>query len=235
MQNVIDLLKSQGVEPKKVASTNGGEWHSPCPGCGGRDRFMVWPEQPGGAKAVEAGAGGTYYCRQCEKSGDAIQFLVDFAGCDFSQACAKLGLDAKSIAPQPRAPKIPGKKHGLPFIPAAEAQATPTKLWVEKAGKFTSWAHEQLLANDAKLRWLLRRGIRRDTVRKYRLGWNPGKDGKDLYRAREGWGLETVLKKNGRRKALWLPIGLVIPMADGDQIVRFPFHLREPLGASVTL
>lgn len=33
--------------------------------------------------------------------------------------------------------------------------------------------------------------------KEFRLGWNPGEAGKDLYRQRESWGLETVLKENG--------------------------------------
>ena len=39
---LLDLVQADGLAPKKVASTNGGEYHSPCPGCGGKDRFIIW-------------------------------------------------------------------------------------------------------------------------------------------------------------------------------------------------
>ena len=46
-----DLLTLIGCDTalKKVASTKGGEYAGPCPFCGGRDRFRVWPnaDQPG--------------------------------------------------------------------------------------------------------------------------------------------------------------------------------------------
>jgi len=219
MENVIDILKSFGIEPKKAASTNGGEWHSPCPGCGGRDRFIVWPAQNGGEKAAEAGAGGTYHCRQCGKTGDAIQFFMDFGGCSFGEACAKLGIEVKRQAPLPKKLKAPAKNRANCFAPEPEPEG-PSPLWSEKAGKFVEWSHKNLFKNDAKLRWLLRRGIRKDTVRRYRLGWNPGDNGRDLYRARKGWGLPDIFKDNGKPKALWLPIGLVIPMIDNNRVVR---------------
>ncbi|MBZ0307011.1 MAG: hypothetical protein K8I82_13155, partial [Anaerolineae bacterium] len=41
---------------KRVASTNGGEYHGPCPFCGGKDRFIVQPDQP---------CGGRWSCRHC--------------------------------------------------------------------------------------------------------------------------------------------------------------------------
>ena len=80
--NVLELIKEKGIEPKKAASTKGGEYHSSCPGCGGDDRFHVWPEQNSGE--------GSFWCRQCNKGGDAITFLMEFEGLDYPQACEKL-------------------------------------------------------------------------------------------------------------------------------------------------
>jgi len=45
---ILDLLEQDGIEPKKVASTHGGEYSSSCPLCGGEDRFRYWPEQGDG-------------------------------------------------------------------------------------------------------------------------------------------------------------------------------------------
>jgi len=40
--NVLELLKQKGVEPKKAAGTKGGEYHSPCPGCGVARYGLGW-------------------------------------------------------------------------------------------------------------------------------------------------------------------------------------------------
>ena len=63
---IESLIQNRGLKAVKVAGTHGGEWACPCPACGGKDRFRFWPAQ---------GEGGTWYCRQCDKGGDSIQFL----------------------------------------------------------------------------------------------------------------------------------------------------------------
>ncbi|MDY7038361.1 MAG: helicase, partial [Thermodesulfobacteriota bacterium] len=75
--NVIDLLRKY-YEPRKVSAAKGGEYQSACPGCGDggkgkkSNRFHVWPEANHGE--------GSYWCRQCGRAGDLIQFLRDFEG-----------------------------------------------------------------------------------------------------------------------------------------------------------
>jgi primase-helicase-like zinc-binding protein len=78
--SLLDLLSDL-----KHAGTSkrGPEYHSPCPFCGGTDRFISWPEQ---------GNTGRYWCRQCGKRGDAIQLLRDRDGCTFVEAKRRLGL-----------------------------------------------------------------------------------------------------------------------------------------------
>ena len=123
MSKVLELAERY-VVLKKVASTKGGEWQGPCPGCGGTDRFHVWPDQNNGE--------GSWWCRQCGRGGDAIQFLRDFEGLSFREACARLGK------------RVPDS-HDLrtPRAPAAGAwdpakHASPEALWREKAWKFSN-------------------------------------------------------------------------------------------------
>ena len=225
--NVLDLVKNRGIKVKKAASTGGGEYWSACPGCGGNDRFHVWPDQNGGA--------GSYWCRGCEKHGDNIQFLIDFDGKTYPEAC--LALDITMAGGDFRTPRPMSswmgrdrkEERGKRKEEKGKMKADlPADLWVEKAGKFVEWAHEKLMADKNQLGWLEKRGIARTSVEKWKLGWNPGKDGGDIFRPRESWGLDTVLKKNSRKKVLWLPIGLVIPMIDGDQVARI--RIRRPEG-----
>ncbi len=217
--NVLDLLGRHGISARKVASTKGGEYHSPCPGCGGKDRFHVWPEQNNGE--------GSYWCRQCGKAGDAIQFLMDFEGLSFKEACERLGKKVSDY-PERITPCPPSQRKKTEYEPR-EAK-TPEEKWQARAKKLVLWANEQLLKNQKQLQWLAERGIKRETVLRFSLGWNPGERGKDIFRSRESWGLKTILKENGKPKKLWIPIGLVIPFIQ-DKILRIRirrFSREEP-------
>ena len=45
IKSQVDLVSLLGRDTtlKYVATTDKGEWAGPCPVCGGRDRFRVWP------------------------------------------------------------------------------------------------------------------------------------------------------------------------------------------------
>lgn len=193
--NTLDLA-SKKTNLKKAASTHGGEWHGPCPACGGTDRFHVWPHQ-------NEGKGG-YWCRACGKAGDNIQFLIDFEGMDFKDACAYLNIERPDHRPDNHAPVT-----SQPFTPTEHSN--PAQLWQEKAEKFVTWAQGNLKNNQEVLTWLAARGIDQQAAEAARLGWNPGEDGKDIFRARKAWGLPELLKENGKPRMLWIPRGLVIP------------------------
>jgi DNA primase len=93
--NLLDLLSSD-TSLRKVAATYGGEYVGPCPWCGGEDRFRVWPDTDPPR----------YWCRVCERRGDAIQYLRDREGLTFRQACERLGkpLPERSRQPSTRRP-----------------------------------------------------------------------------------------------------------------------------------
>lgn len=200
---IMELVRRHGVELKRVSTASGGrgpEWAGPCPSCGGTDRFRVWPDQ---------GEDGTYWCRQCGIGGDAIQLLRDVEGLSFREACRRLDKPLPDRASL-RTPRAPSPAPSSPRTPE-----DPDLAWQEKARKFVAWAYEQLLEDDAGLDYLRSRGLRPETAGAFGLGLNPGdRKGKDLYRARESWGLSPVFREDGRRRPLWLPQGLVIPWLD---------------------
>ncbi len=223
MRNVLDLLNEKGIHPQRRINTkNGQAYVSHCPGCGCNsrgerfsDRFHVWLGQNDG--------NGSYWCRQCGKAGDSIQFLIDFFGMDFEQACTALDCDPMWRPSTDR--REPSKRMTTIFDPVK--YGNPIDLWISKAEKFVTWAHEKLMGNKEALEWLSKRGIKMETVVKHRLGWNPGENGKDIFRQRSAWGLETVLKENGKPKMLWLPIGLVIPNLKNGVVNRIRIRRRE--------
>lgn len=209
--NTLDLA-SKKVNLKKVASTHGGEWHGPCPGCGGTDRFHVWPEN-------NKGKGG-FWCRACGKTGDNIQFLIEFDGMDFKAACQYLNLNMDDYKTRRQDP--PPKKEFEPVD-----HKSPDELWQERAEKFLSWSEGQLHKNQDVMAWLAARGINTAAVKRARLGWNPGENGNDIFRPRPSWGLPALKKEDGRARMLWLPRGLVIPYVIGGVIQRLRIRRNE--------
>lgn len=212
MLNVLDLA-SKKVNLKKVASTHGGEWAGPCPACGGNDRFRVWPNTNGDR--------GSYWCRGCGKSGDNIQFLIDFEGMNFKEACELLDItiqDKRPInCPEPVKQEFQPVRH-----------QSPAELWQEKAEKFVTWAQLELGKNPDVMQWLADRGINQETAAAARLGWNPGENGKHIFRPRTAWGLPKLKKENGKPRMLWIPQGLVIPYIIDGMIQRI--RIRRPEG-----
>jgi DNA primase len=92
---LLDLLVSDGSMFRRVAATRGGEYAGPCPFCQGVDRFRVWPEQ----------AGGRWWCRQCGRSGNLIQYLREARGMSFKEACRYAGMNLEDFTLPPRTKK----------------------------------------------------------------------------------------------------------------------------------
>lgn len=205
MTTIIEILQGQGIVPKKTAGTNGGEWASSCPSCGGEDRFRVWP------------ARGKFWCRSCDTKGDAVDLLrLIRPGLSYVEACQELGKD-----PGP----LPATRGELRPTWTPCPATDPAGDWQKRAGGFVGWAHRNLLGNPDRLAWLSScRGLSLESVKRFRLGWNPS----ELYRKREEWGLPLELRDDGRPKKLWSPAGLVIPTFRAGAVVRV--QVRRPEG-----
>jgi len=113
-----DAVQSDVGPLRKVATTNGGEWAGPCPWCGGRDRFRVWPEKE------------RYWCRGCGEQGDLIEYLRKRRGMTFRDACEAVGrpvpsrLGAQCALPGPTPEWRPADR------------PLPSKLWQARALSF---------------------------------------------------------------------------------------------------
>lgn len=214
--DLLGLFEEHGLAPKKKT---GSEWGAACPACGGKDRCMVRPEDHDGR--------GGYHCRQCGAYGDNIQFLRDYKGLSFKDACKEAGVQvSRATASLPKMPrKAPGQE---PF--EAASSTPPAELWTKCATAFAAWSHEHLLNNPEQLAWLAERGLPLEAVKRYRLGWNPGERGKScLIRPRAVWGLPLPEPKKDERPktTFWIPRGLVIPLLDGEGSV-LRLRIRRP-------
>ncbi|NCC10900.1 MAG: hypothetical protein EOM31_10445 [Bacteroidia bacterium] len=66
--DIVSMLAELGLETKKVAETRGGEYHGPCPNCGGTDRFSIRPCDPYSKH-------GFFICRKCDIKGDMNKLI----------------------------------------------------------------------------------------------------------------------------------------------------------------
>jgi hypothetical protein len=74
--DIRETLEKRGFTFKKKTT---GEYSCPCPFCGGKDRFCVWPDT------------GKAWCRQCDWKGDDIQLLRELEGFSFEEAAEATG------------------------------------------------------------------------------------------------------------------------------------------------
>jgi hypothetical protein len=215
--DILALVLSDGFSSKKVASTHGGEYAGPCPWCGGNDRFLIWPEYKGGR----------YWCRGCEKTGDAIQYIRDTRELTFSEALEYLGIEKPRLKKSHRKTTAGGAPSFTPKV-----EALPPPLWIEKASNILKWSQGQLWipGNRAALEILTGKGLNEETIRAAGIGWNPGERGGDVYRDRRGWGLSPEVHRDGRPKLLWIPQGLVIPLPGNEGVRRLRVRRNNPGG-----
>lgn len=208
--DLLELARDAGLTPRRTGKT----YHSPCPACGGKDRFIIWHED------------NRYWCRGCKRHGDAIQFCRDFLGMDYFEACKKLNLTIALKGPRPVQRKL--EKFSV--------AKRPSDLWLQKSLAFTLWCNEQLLRSPDDLSRLYERGLSIETIEKFHLGLcrDPlRKISIGFFRDRPLWGLEQEFNKSGKEKKLWLPYGIVIPYyAEGLvvklKIRRLDWHPNDP-------
>jgi DNA primase len=193
----MGLLETIDTPLRRVSSAHGGEYAGPCPWCGGRDRFRVWPEadRPG------------YWCRQCGKRGDAIQYLRDRHGLPYREACDRLHLPtrdrtARPITPPP-APEPPGATWQARAMDLIEASTR--RLWGPAGVK--------------ALAYLRRRDFAEATIRQARLGYHPC----EVREAPGRWGVPSD------HRSAWLPRGVVIPVMAAA--TPWMVWIRRPVGA----
>ena len=209
--SILDLLQQDHITPKHAASTHGGEYHSPCPVCGGNDRFQSWPDRGDGKKT-------TWWCRQCDKGGDDIEYLKHVRKMSYPDACEFLGQQPKERTTERRVNTKPHQE----FRP--REVSAPSELWNKKAEAFISWAEGQLWKYRDNPVWERLKGFKEETIRHFRLGLST----ETFFRYREDWGLPTEPRLDGKPKKLWLPSGLVIPNVQGGAITQIRIRPTDP-------
>lgn len=211
----IDLLNLTGHDTllKKKGGTNGGEWVGPCPFCSGKDRFIVWPQHPKGAR---------WWCRREEVGGDAIAYVRKRDNVSFEEAVKTLGLELQrqSLPRRNRQPDRPTPPQRAST--AREWAALHDPVWQQAAFAFVNQATERLYepAGERALAYLRGRGFSDITLGLYWIGFNPV----DL---RTRWGEVDV----------FVSAGVVIPWLYRGDVWRINIRRRtgsDPKYLSVT-
>ena len=167
------------------------EYHSDCPWCGGKDRFITRPEE------------GTYSCSirtsGCGRFGDMITFLREYCNMSFRDACEELGIDPSELG------------YDIPAKSSAQAYGPPNRTWQERGEQMVAKAQAMLRSAAGKdaLAYLRARGFTDDTIFDKRLGYIPlGSDKRWHYTSLEEWGLTA---ENTGKDKVWQPEGILIP------------------------
>jgi DNA primase len=204
---LLELARQTGLSPKWKSNTAGGEYFSPCPSCGGKDRFYLQPHKKM-SKCI-----GYYRCRQCNACGDAIKFAREFLHLSFTEAAE---------AAQATISNIPAPT--IEFKPTFTTLQKPPELWIDKATEFVLHSYQQLILKEEMLEYLHTRGISIETINHYKIGWN----NKPQYISRPSWGLDHQVNANGETRSLWIPRGIVIPcMESKGSVVRLKIRRWE--------
>ena len=115
---ILDLLAQRGLKAEKISGVDGGEveYASPCPKCGGTDRFRVLmnPREQ---------ASGHWWCRGCTKGGDIQDFLQAFGDMEMLSGVRAMKTGIELIAAE-RARQI--EKEG--FTPEHDYEHLPEEL-----------------------------------------------------------------------------------------------------------
>jgi len=195
-----DLIQSDGILLKRQAVTNGGEYAGPCPFCrDGNDRFRVWLEKD------------RYWCRQCGKSGDAIQYLRDVRGMDFKAAAEVVGR-VVSLKIQHKTKPVFREWKPADLMP-------PSTAWQQRAKKILLRSQQVLWSDEGKAsreRLAIQRCLGEDAIQRHGLGLIPV----NVFENKQIWG-------QGEGK-LSLPAGIVIPCWRDNQLVRLRIRQSNP-------
>ena len=125
-----------------------------------------------------------FYCRQCGKQYRAIHIVVHHYGlttrAQFADACQKL---AELLNVSGDTAQYHGTGTGTVTVPKPSERFTdfcalpdePSDLWQLEVTKAVNHAHDVLMSNAGKNErdYLRSRGFTEDTLRKYRIGFNP--------------------------------------------------------------
>jgi len=199
---LVDLIEN--LFSVRAIKKSRSEYAFPCPGCGGEDRFIVWPKQK------------RYWCRQCSRNGDEIQLLRDFKGMSYREACAYLNLKPMHQQSNQAVRRQTSDWEPKHYGPRNEK-------WRARASELLENATSALAKSPEQLKYLKGRGIDDQTIEMFRLGYMKT----TVFESRISWGLD-----NSQKTSILIPEGIIIPYFIDEKICRIRIRQSNPQGAN---
>ncbi len=205
---VYDLLELAGKDTT-LRKTGAGWYAGACPFCGGNDRFVL-KQTPDGWR---------WYCRFCgdDRYHTAIDYIMKRENLNFHGALDWVGggdyfnknrtQQKPMIEIESPKPSDAWQGRGMAFIESCESA-----LWSDPGSRARAYLND--------------RGLKDDTLKKYRIGYNP----QETFEGLDLWGLPEP--DDGKRHAVWLPRGIVIPCLVEGALYYLKF--RRPLTRAQT-
>lgn len=150
-------------------------------------------------------ARGSYHCFGCNRGGDIISFVQEIEGVDFLEAL-------KTLA----------ERAGVELEPLARAPKTDNRLYL-LLDEATNFYFKQLVSKPEALKYLYDRGLTKETIKIWRLGFAP-----------EAWrSLSEFLSGRGYREEEMIKTGVIVPQTghagQGKGYDRFRSRIMFPL------
>jgi DNA polymerase I len=206
--DIKTLVEEDGFICRYQADTYNGTYSSPCPWCGGKDRFRCFPNN---------GNGGNYFCQKCGKKGSVLRYLTEYRGMDYSAAIKLSG-----HVPQQRNSSLRTRllKMDNDFKDPSDP---PCNIWQQQASGLIQVAADNIWHknNVGHLDWLMKRGLTASTIRKYQIGFNCA----NIYPDRSVWGIDVP---NSSSNKMIVPAGIVIPHINNGVIQKIKIRRFDP-------
>lgn len=198
--DLLSLIQADTIL-NRIANTHNGEYAGPCPFCGGHDRFRVQPNHLPHPR---------WFCRQCTNARwhTTIDYVMRREHVNFANAVSQIENKARYSEPTPKQRYLKQS-----FF---EKCITPNAVWQTRAHEFVAES-EACLWSSAGTRaraWLHARGLSEETLRVWRIGFNP----KQRYESSHLWGLSIEFNQEVQSKTIRLPRGIVIPCESSGMI-----------------
>ncbi|QXE89969.1 hypothetical protein KP001_16310 [Geomonas subterranea] len=221
------------VQNYVVLRKSGKNMVGPCPKCGGTrdsDRFVVNTVKDFG------------HCYSCGFNTDVIRLLREMEGlsCPDAHREADRRCDSPDCPAWSKCSKGEGRvrqrrdDRATPAAPREEKGYTPTMAedpdarWQDRAQEYVTRCHQRLLESPEQLAYLASRGLPREAVVKYQLGWIPETE----FKSRRAWGLPDKWHNDEQRwiTSMGFQQGILIPWFINGRVHRLRYRKAKVSG-----
>lgn len=211
---------------RNIAETHGlrklgNRYTGPCPFCGGSKRSDKF--------SIVITSGG-YKCYACGEKGDLVKWLRTQESLSCPDAHERAGRDCKTpetcnVADKCRfgkGEKVPAKRTRKSLEPRRNEEVVqtiplitpgfPKLIFVQWAEAFLAKGQQRLLENEVEMQYLASRGLPKDAVERFGLGWHSHVE--MIPYATIGLTPYFDEHKGKTKDKLWVPEGIILPIND---------------------